>query len=208
MNRAISISELLNTKFNVLDFDGEFEALIGKPELKGAWLVWGGSSNGKTTFVLQLVKYMCRFGRVAYDSMEEGRSQSMKTNFMRNNMAEVGRKLILLDNESIEDLKERLRKHKSPSIIVIDSLQYSGMNYRSFIALRDEFPNKLFIIISHADGKEPSGRVGKQIKYDAFVKIRVEGFMASAMSRYLETASKDYCIWKEGADRYWQNMNE
>ena len=207
MTRAISISELLSTKFNVLDFDGEFEALIGKPELKGAWLIWGGSGNGKTTFALQLVKYITRFGRVAYNSMEEGRSQSMKTNFQRNNMQEVGTKLILLPNERIDDLKIRLRKRKSPNIIVIDSLQYSGMNYRDFIALRDEFPNKLFIIISHADGKEPSGRVGKAIKYDAFVKIRVEGFMASAMSRYSEKQSVDYCIWKDGADRYWQNIN-
>lgn len=208
MGRAVSISELLNTKFNVLDFDGEFEDLIGKPELRGAWFIWGLSSNGKTSFVLQLVKYMCRFGRVAYNSMEEGKSQSMKTNFQRNNMIECGRKLILLDNEKIDDLKVRLRKQKSPKIIVIDSLQYSGMNYREFVALRDEFPNKLFIIISHADGKKPDGRVAKSIHYDAFVKIHIEGFMASAMSRYLTIASVDYTIWQEGADKYWQNLEK
>jgi len=33
LKRAKTINELLNTNFNVLDFDGEFQDLIGKQDM-------------------------------------------------------------------------------------------------------------------------------------------------------------------------------
>ena len=109
---------------------------------------------------------------------------------------------ILLDKEPIEELAVRLRKRKSPDVIFIDSLQYSGMNYAEYKALRDEFRNKLFIFISHADGREPKGQVGKSIKYDAFVKIAVIGYRAFPQSRY--GGGAPYTVWEKGAMEYWE----
>lgn len=202
LNRAISVSQLETMTFNELPFEGEWEALVGRPELRGAWLISGDSGNGKTRFTLQLLKYFAMLGvRGAYDSLEEGASKSMKQAFKDVGMSEVTRKVILLDKESIEELKERLRKRRSPDVIAIDSVQYSGMNYRDYINLINEFRNKLFLIISHADGKQPAGRTAKSIKYDAFVKIRVEGYRAFALSRY--GGGKHFDVWPEAARKYY-----
>lgn len=204
LKRAKTINELLNTNFKVLDFEGDFEALIGKPEMKGSWIIWGESGNGKTSFTMQLCKYLTKFGRVAYNSLEEGASESVKQALIRFNMKEVSRRMILLDKEPIVELTERLKRRKSPDVIVIDSLQYSGMNYKQYKDLRDQFNNKLFIFISHADGKKPAGRVAASVKYDAFVKIRVEGHKAFSISRY--GGGVPYTIWSEGADQYWSEL--
>lgn len=201
LNRAISVSQLEAMTFNELPFDGEWLELVGEPEISGAWLIWGESGNGKTRFALQLAKYLAQFARVAYNSMEEGASKSMKKAFREVGMSEVKRRVILLDNEPVDLLKERLRRRRSPDVVIIDSVQYSGMNYRDYVALRSEFGNKLFILISHAEGKSPAGRTAKSIRYDAFVKIRVEGYRAFALSRY--GGGKPYDIWREGALTYY-----
>jgi len=203
VKRAKSVSELLNTRFKVLDFEGEWLDLIGLPELSGSWIIWGNSANGKTRFALQLCKYLTNFGKVAYNSLEEGVSLSMRKAFVEVGMEEVSNKLVLLDQETIEDLRKRLTRRKSPDIIAIDSLQYTGMTYKSYKSLREDFPKKLFVFISHADGREPSGRVAKSIRYDAFVKIRVEGYKAFPASRY--GGGKPYIIWHQGAENYWGN---
>ncbi|MCK5015827.1 MAG: hypothetical protein KAS32_02045 [Candidatus Peribacteraceae bacterium] len=199
--RAKSVSELLTKKFKTMPFDGDWYASIGKPELAGTWIIWGNSGNGKTRFALQLCKYLTQFGKVAFNSLEEGASLSMRKAFTETGMEEVKRRLVLLDQEPISELFERLSKHKSPDIIAIDSLQYTGMKYKDYRTLRETFPKKLFILISHADGKEPAGRVAKSIRFDAFVKIRVEGYKAFPVSRY--GGGEPYIIWHEGADSYW-----
>lgn len=78
MARAISNKNVLQAKFDVADFDGAFLASFGRPELRGEWLIYGGSGCGKTTFVMQLCKYLTRFRRVAYNSLEQGLSLSLQ----------------------------------------------------------------------------------------------------------------------------------
>ena len=133
--------------------------------------------------------------------MEEGLSLSMQTAIADVGMSDAKRNFVLLDKEPIEDLIERLKKQRSPKIVIIDSLQYTGMSYTDYKTLRDTFRSKLFIFISHASGREPKGEVGKSVKYDAFVKIYVEGYKAMAQSRY--GGGKDYVIWEKGAREYW-----
>ncbi len=125
----------------------------------------------------------------------------MRKAFVETGMEDVKRRIVLLDQEPIADLIERLKKRKSPDIIAIDSIQYTGMNYDAYRALRKQFPKKLFILISHAEGKEPAGRVAKSIRFDAFVKIWVEGYTAFPTSRY--GGGQPYTVWEEGAEKYW-----
>lgn len=201
LNRAISVSQLESMKFNELQFEGAWHDFVGCPEIAGAWLIWGNSGNGKTRFALQLCKYLSQFCRVAYNSMEEGASKSMRKAFKEVGMADAKRRVILLDNEPIAELKERLKMRRSPDVVVIDSIQYTGMTYRDYVALRSEFRNKLFILISHAEGKNPAGRTAKSIRYDSFVKIWVEGYRAFALSRY--GGGTPYTIWQQGAEAYY-----
>jgi predicted ATP-dependent serine protease len=153
-----------------------------------------------------LVKYLANFGKVVYDSLEEGFSKSMKDAFIAVGMEGVKNRVLLLDQEPIEHLVIRLNKRESPKIVVIDSWQFAGMNYQQYVKLINQFRNKLFIIISHAEGKNPEGRVAKRIRYDSFVKIRVEGYRAFAEGRYGGNR-KPYTIWDKGAYDYWGDDN-
>jgi len=201
MKRGISPNELQNRVYDVMDFGGEWEKLIGKPEIKGSWLIWGNSTNGKTRFALQLAKYMANFGKVIYNSLEEGDCYSMKKAIEQVNMLEVNRNFLLLDRESIDELRIRLKKDTKIKFVFIDSLQYAGIDYREYKELRDQNRNRIFVWVSHADGRDPMGATAKAIKYDAYIKIFVEGYKAFCQSRY--GGGEPYTIWEQGANKYW-----
>lgn len=204
--RAIPVNQLLNTKFRGLPFEGEWLESFGHPELTGSWLVWGNSGNGKTRFALQLAKYLTGFCKVAYNSLEEGVSLSLRTAIEQVNFNGSGRNLVLLDKEPIPELIARLEKPRSPEVIIIDSVQYTGLKYQEYKKLRDRFRRKLFILVSHAEGKMPEGRVAKSIRFDAMVKIWIEGYRAWPVSRY--GGGQPYTIWEEGAAKYYNNNSE
>lgn len=189
---------MIKMEFNTMEFTGTWEALIGQPERSGVWLVWGHSGNGKTRFALQLCKMLTGFGRVAYNTLEEGARRSFQKAVIESKMIQVAKKMVILDRESMPDLIARLKKHKSPDIILIDSIQYTGLTKATYQQLKKDFPKKLFIFISHAEGRHPEGRLAKGVRYDADVKITIEGYTANAVSRY--GGGEQYVIWHEGAE--------
>ena len=149
---------------------------------------------------MQLAKALAKHVRVAYDSLEEGMSLSMRHAIEDVGFADVKRNFVLLDGEGIPELKERLKKQRSPKVVIVDSLQYTGLTYTEYKELRNEFRSKLFIFISHAEGHNPKGAVANSVKYDAFVKIYVEGYRAYPQSRF--GGNEPYTIWEEGAEKY------
>ena len=208
VKRAMSVDDILKYRPKSMAFDGRWEASFGKPEMTGCWLVWGGSGNGKTRFTLQLCKYLTRFGKVAYNSIEEGLSLSFQRAVEEERMCEVNGKFILLDKEPIDELIKRLELRKSQDIIVIDSLQYSGLNKDTAKKFVDRFPKKLFIFVSHAEGKSPAGRTAMAVKYHANQKLYVEGYRVPApISRFNDKFPQPFVIWEEGAERYWGTNN-
>ena len=156
LRRALSVSDVLRLKRETYAFEGAWAEAFGQPEQNGVWFVWGGSGNGKTSFVLQLCKELSRFGRVAYDSLEEGASLTMQNAFVKMGMQDVARRFVLLDREDMELLDARLGKRKSPDIVVIDSFQYTGMTFRDYQAFKERHADKLLIFISQADGSKPA----------------------------------------------------
>ena len=193
---------MLGMKYDTMAFDGAWRDAFGTPERRGVWIIWGNSGNGKTSFALQLAKYLCRFGRVAYDSLEEGACLTMQEPMRPENMMEVNKKFLLIDNENMDELGIRLSRQKSPDIVVIDSFQYTQMNYRQYIAFKERHKRKLLIFISHADGKLPNGRAAKSLMYDASLKIYIEGFRAFSKGRF--TGPVGYIdIVPDKARAYW-----
>lgn len=117
-------------------------------------------------------------------------------------MADVARRFIILDREPMNVLSERLKRKKSPSVVIVDSFQYSGLTYAGYKQLKEEHPGKLFIFISHAEGRRPEGSAAKKVEYDADIKIFVEGFKASCKSRFMDRPGVPFIIWEEGAIKY------
>lgn len=184
MRKAYSIHNVIDAKFKTLDFDGQWLDAIGKPEPTGSWIIYGAPKNGKTTFAMMLAKYISQFRRVAYNSVEEGLSLTIQMAMERTGMLEAGGRVVLLDKESVENLTARLDKHKSPDVIIIDSVQFLDLKWSEYKKLKERYPTKLFIYISHVEGKQPEGNVARRIWRDANVAFRIEGFRAFPVGRY------------------------
>jgi len=201
VKRALTVRDLKAYNPRVLPFEGPWLDAVGCPEIGSTWIIWGESFNGKTRFAMQLAKYMAGFVKVGYDSLEEGLSKTIREAVLGCAMQDVSRNFLLLNKESIPELKARMQIKKSPDVLIIASLQYSGLKYADYKVLRDAFPRKTFIFISHADGRLPKGSVANDIRYDASVKVYVEGYKAFPNSRY--GGGKEYVIWPKGASEYW-----
>ncbi len=204
LKRALSVSDLLKKKYRTLDFTGDWYQAFGTPERGGIWFVWGQSGSGKSNFVAQLGKQLSRFGKVIYNSLEEADSMTIQRSFAEAGLAEAGRRVILV-SESMDDLSVRLSQPRSPVFAIVDSFQYTRMNYAQYIAFKEKHRHKLVIFVSHADGRQPAGRSARSVMYDAALKIWVEGYKAFSKGRYIGPNGGIYTIWDAGANQYWMD---
>nr|DAJ35630.1 MAG TPA: putative ATP-dependent serine protease [Caudoviricetes sp.] len=203
MERAYSPSEILRKKIPSIPFEGVWRDAFGEPGRTGVWIIWGESANGKSSFAMQLARELTKHGKVAYNSLEESLSLSFQNNMRRCRMEEARGRFLVLDREPIEALTERLKRQRSPDFVIIDSLQYTGMNYKEYKKLKEQFPNKLFVFVSHADGEKPKGATAVSVQYDADMKILVQGYRAICKGRFIPEAGKHYSIWAEAEAKYW-----
>lgn len=202
VKRAYSVSEILERDIPKMPFEGNWKSAMGTPAFTGVWIVWGHSANGKTSFVMQLAKYLCKFGKVLYNSLEES-ELSIQMSLKRHRMIEVNKRFTILEKMNMSELSEKLLKRKSANFVIIDSFQYSGLTYNTYKEFKAKHSNKLLIFVSHAQGDEPKGAAAKSVEFDADVKIAVRGFRAICKSRFMEESGEPFIIWAEGAAKCW-----
>ncbi|KAA6313183.1 hypothetical protein EZS27_036004 [termite gut metagenome] len=200
MARAYSVKNVLDAEFETLPFEGIWKSAVGCPELTGSWIVYGPTKNGKTTFAMMLAKYLTRFEKVFYNSVEEGLSRSVQIAYERVGMIEASGR-ITLERESLEKMIERLLKRKSPNVVFVDSFQFMGMTFKDYKRLKAMFPRKLFVFVSHVANGQPDGKAAIALWRDASVSFKVEGFRAIPVSRYEGGQYID--IDAEKAAAYW-----
>lgn len=195
-------------KVDKIPLFGALKKLIGFPESSGSWFLMGDSGNGKSTFLMQLCSILCLWYKVDYYSFEEEDRGSMQELMAENKMSELKKgRFMLCCSYSFQEMKERLSAKRSAKICVIDSIQYFEITKKQYLQLLNQFPNKLFIINSHAKGKEPKGALADFIRFHSDLKLWAEGFKVfstSRMSRGVITAA--YTIWEEGANNYWNKI--
>ena len=202
MAKALSVDNLMNKKYRVFDFSGAWRDAFSTPEKRGVWFIWGNSGNGKTSFIVQLIKYLSTFTKVDFVSLEEGSSLTMRNAFVNAGFKASDKNVRILDGYNLDLLKSELQKKRSAPIVVIDSFQYTQLSYKEYILFKEQFRNKLLIFISHASGSQPSGRPAKSVMFDATLKIWVEGYKAFSKGRFIGQTGQ-YTVWDDGAERYW-----
>ena len=207
LNRAYSVSNVLNKKFNTLEFEGEWKETFGTPDKSFSAIIWGGSSNGKTEAAMKFAKYLTNFGKVAYNSLEQGVSATIKQALERNNMESCENSFMLLDREPFDDMIKRMSKRKSPDFLFIDSVQYTRITKNQYYELKELMikKNKGIIWISQAKGKEPKGALADDIRFDVDIKSFVEGFKLFPDGR-LNGGGKPFTIWPQKAAKYWKDI--
>lgn len=204
MAKVLGLKQLLSKKFNYLQgLPDKMRASFGNLVDAFIMIVWGMSGNGKSNLLLDLLKALMPYGKVLYISLEEGTEASIVESVNRHmNLDEHGGKIEFADHEMTYDkLMLKLAKKKSPKFIVIDSIQYWNITYEQYKALKERFKKKAFIFISHAAGRVPEGKVADKIRYDAGIKVHVEGYIADVKCRY--GGNKPYIIWEQGARNHW-----
>lgn len=208
--RAYSPEELYRLRRPKMAFDGQWKKAFGCPPPTGYWIIWGNSGNGKSSFVMQLAKYLCRFGKVFYNSVEEDTEASFIDNVRRCRMEEVGDRFKCA-KLTLEELEERMSDPRKEDIYIIDSFQafkLTSSGPMAYDKLCERHPGRLVIFISRADGRKPKGRPADNCAWDASVKIWVEGFRAYCKGRFTPKTGASFTIWEEGAAMYDQGNHK
>jgi predicted ATP-dependent serine protease len=197
--RAYSYEDIERIKFKTVKIDEEWKEHLGEPQLGNShWLVYGGSGQGKTSYVLQAVKQICvNSQKVHYNTSEEGMKKGFKMALKRNNMKGVPG--FNYHKENIVELTARLSRQRQPKIVVIDSVQYFFRKKRSehYFDFISQFQDTTFIWISGADGKKPKGKIADDIYYDADIVINVTDYQAVIEKNRFE-AYEPRIIWQQG----------
>ncbi len=197
MRKEFTFDELEQYEFITYGLSDQWKETIGAVEHGFHCLIWGLPGSGKTTFAIRLCGELAKFGRVYYNSLEQGFSGSLKSNLQSANLTNDQKRNIRGYNHNFEEMCEAVMK-KRVKFIVIDSLQYLGsvgMTYQQYKKLKSICSNskKSIIMISHATGVVPKGNHAKAIRFDVDVKIKVINGVAEADSRY--GATKPYIVY-------------
>lgn len=206
--RAVSISNIEERKYSYIPFSKPFSEAFGNREKGGNWIVYGKAGQGKTRFILQLAKEFDRMGyRVLVASLEMGFCADFQKDLKDAGIRSKVQKIVFTDALTVPDLNEMMEKQRSPDVVIIDSLQYFVNQYEAtaegIIALRKKFRSKIFVYVSHVEGKEVEGKTAYAVKRDSFVRIQVHGFRAIYIGRGKGGPRGYYTIWEEGAERKW-----
>ena len=101
---------------------------------------------------------------------------------------DCGARFQLVSKEPMGELVERLKKRKSADFVVIDSIQDSQISRAEYRDLKRLSASKMLIFVSRVEGCRPMGRLAVDIKFDADLKVWVEGGRAMSEGRYLGRA--------------------
>lgn len=202
VKRAYSPKEIAAKKWVTLPWGEQWSEPFGFPAENASWFISGASAQGKSSFVMQLGKELCKYGPVLYMSYEEGVNQSFQRRMDYLNMNEVQGHFRVVTDESIDELTKRLAKPKSPKFIIVDSFQVGcwdyGWSYPTAVALIKRFKRKCFIFISQEHKSAPMGKPAVSLRYICDMKVRVMGYKAYCLGRSIGEAGNHYVVWKEG----------
>jgi len=207
INRAYSVSNVLSKKFNPLEFSSEWEATLGKPDKAFSAIIFGNTSNGKTEAAIKFAKCLTNFGKVAYNSLEQGVSATIQAALIRNHMDTCGNSFMLLDREPFDELIIRMSKPKSPDFLFIDSVQYTRITKVQYYQIKELMikKGKGIIWVSQAKGSLPKGALADDIMFDVDLKLWVEGFKLFPDGR-LNGGGEPFVIWAQKAAKYWKEI--
>jgi hypothetical protein len=179
------MSRALTTK-NVYDyspvrflFTGIWRDVLGAPEMRGVWLVWGKDKNGKSWGTLLLVNYLSTLVRVLYISAEQGISGSFQDALKRASIDPQNKNINWLPFITILELRKRLKGRSKPSVVVIDNLSFYSdeLDKAELMKLINDFPHITFILLAHEDKGKPYTAVAGFAQKIAEIIIHVKGLL-------------------------------
>lgn len=201
MRRAYGPKEIARRTYKTLGWGGRWKEAFGDPEECSCWFVSGASASGKSSFVMQLAMELSHHGKVLYLSYEEGVGMSFRDRLCRFGLDRRQGSFSVAVDDSLSDLRARLRRRHSAKFVIVDSFQHAGWSYDEAKELMDDFPRKGFVFVSQEYKGQPMGKSATRLRYASDVKVRVSGFKARCQGRYDPEAGNHFTVWEEGVLR-------
>lgn len=194
MPRTLGVHYILNKLYRSLAFDGVWAETFGTPSDPFTMLMYGHPKQGKTTFGMFFAKYLTRFGKVWYNSIEEGDTKTIQDAFMRAGMHELDEgKFMLGDRYFYADMVEKLARPNSGRFVFIDSRDFINLTCQQFKKLKSLYKRKSFIIICWEAAGKPQGKFAKDIEFIVDIVVHVNQYRAFPRSRF--GGGKEFVIW-------------
>ena len=141
MARTLGVHHIINKAYPSLAFEGEWKEVFGCPSDPFTMLVYGLPKNGKTNFMMKFSKYLTQFGKVWYNSIEEGDCLTIKEAFIRCRMDELEPgKFMMGDRYFFQDMVEYLKGRNKGKFVIIDSRDFINLTCQQFKKLKTLFP--------------------------------------------------------------------
>lgn len=194
MARTLGVSQIMKREYRTLCFTDRWLESFGEVGNPFTMLVYGHPKNGKTSFMMQFAKYLTGFGKVFYNSIEEGDAKTIQDALKRCKMDEIpSGKFMLGDRYYFKDLMEYLSTRDKGKFIFIDSRDYMNLTSHQYKKLITAYPNKCFIIICWEQAGKPAGKFAKDIEYMVDIVAHVHNYRARVRSRF--GGGADFVIW-------------
>ena len=163
--------------------------------------ITGDSGHGKTIYALMLMKVLGQhIGKAFYNSVEQGFSKTLQSNAKLARLYEVAGKVAFGDHLTHEEMMKKLdNKHFRCTYLFTDSRDFMKLTFEQYKQYKQHPRRKHLgiITICQSDGSDqPKSTDGKQIKFDADIKVHVQDFVAYSTSRFGDT--KPFVIWEKG----------
>lgn len=194
--KIISANKLKEKKFVTLDFTEIWLDLFGLPERNFKLLITGEAKSGKSTLMLRFADYLAtNFGKVMYNSHEEGHSKTFQDRLKSNNISSD--RLFIGHKITFEQMMDESFKRKYYHTIFIDSLQYMSLTYSQYKQLTAKYKNKSFCFISQVNGRGKA-KGGTDLLHAVDIKIHTKKGYARVQSRFTEEKTVNIFDKKKG----------
>lgn len=183
--RIMSAKALATKKFVEVAVTGVWQERLGNLERNFRMCVYGPSTSGKSTLVLDFSRYLSdelkRKG--LYNSHEERQNKTFQIRLFETKANETAL-LYIADAMPFDELMERIGKLKY-HYIVIDSILFMHLTYDQFVQMVQKYKHKAFIFIGHGEalGSFDNGHI-KAINKACDIKVFMAYGQATIASRY------------------------
>ncbi|WP_425628830.1 hypothetical protein [Cellulophaga lytica] len=205
MSRTLNLKNLYAKKFKTFQFTGIWQQVIGTPESRGIWLIYGKEKNGKTWFCLKLAEYLSSFAKVLYISAEEGAGKNFVEACKRAKLDPENRNLQFLEYTPVEEVENKIVKRNGPKIVFVDNITVyqDDLKYGKLRKLSQEHPSILWVYVAHEEKKMPYTATAKLAKKLAAVIVQVKGlacFVSGRVPGGVITINEEKAMLYHGAD--------
>jgi hypothetical protein len=162
-------------------------------------IIYGPSAQGKTTFMMWLMRELSVYGKCYLNSSEMGEGTGMQMLVHRFGISHLtGDKMIIGDRHTVEEMDMQLSTNRAVFVFAdsIDSLRLTVEEFQDF---RAKYPAKNFIMVAWGTKTRPMKEDSKAIEFLTDIKVRVKDGVAFVNSRF--GATSPFLIIEERARR-------